>query len=327
MKEFYPSYYHSFCCSASACHHSCCIGWEIDIDEDTAAYYAAMPGAIGDRLRENIDFSEPAVFRLGEGERCPFLNRKNLCDLILTLGEDSLCGICAEHPRFHNEYDDRVESGVGLCCEAAAALILGQKEPFRLEHRGRRPAHTEPPEVLLLRDRLLRVATDRSKPLTLRCGELLKLCGGTLPERRIREWAELFLSLEQMDGTWTDALRALAAAGDSVDLAAYTTFAAAYETEYENLLCYFLYRQFGNMAEEWGAGAAAAFALLSARMVFLLHALHWTRHGIISFDERLEYARLYSAEIEYSDENPARILAVLCSGEKRACVTSENKIY
>ena len=29
----YPDYYPEFRCSASACKHNCCIGWEIDIDE------------------------------------------------------------------------------------------------------------------------------------------------------------------------------------------------------------------------------------------------------------------------------------------------------
>ena len=36
MKIFAPDYYRDFKCSAGNCKHSCCIGWEIDIDEDTA---------------------------------------------------------------------------------------------------------------------------------------------------------------------------------------------------------------------------------------------------------------------------------------------------
>ena len=33
--DVYPNYYDKFKCIANRCKHSCCIGWEIDIDEDT----------------------------------------------------------------------------------------------------------------------------------------------------------------------------------------------------------------------------------------------------------------------------------------------------
>ena len=36
MKLFAPKYYTEFSCIADRCRHSCCIGWEIDIDADTA---------------------------------------------------------------------------------------------------------------------------------------------------------------------------------------------------------------------------------------------------------------------------------------------------
>ena len=313
MKEYYPAYYPGFQCIAGACRHSCCIGWEIDIDEDTAAYYSAVSGAMGERLRENVAFGETASFRLVEGERCPFLNRDNLCEVILTLGEESLCEICAEHPRFHNFYSDRIESGVGLCCEAAAALILRQTAPFVLLHTGRKPRGAEQPAYLPLRDRLLELLSDRRKPLRDRCGEAAALCGTELPERSPSEWAELFLSLEQLAPEWTQQLQQLTAQGDTLALAEYARYAAEYETEYENLLCYFVYRHFLNMAEDFsfGPGAALGFALVSCGMIVLLHAQHWTRTGGIDPDTRAEIARQYSAEIEYSDENPARIVTLL----------------
>ena len=311
MKEYYPAYYSRFHCIAGDCRHSCCIGWEIDIDDDTAVYYAALPGPVGERLRANIDFGETASFRLGEGERCPFLNAQNLCDLILSLGEDSLCEICTEHPRFHNDYSDRTESGVGLCCEAAAALILGQKEPFSLLHTGRKPNGAQPPESLTLRDELLRLLTDRRKPLRDRCTAAMARCGTQLPSSSASQWADLFLSLEQLDPEWTAQLRALLARGDGLGLAGYARYAADYETEYENLLCYFIFRHFLNMAEDFSPGQALGFALVSCGMIFLLHALRWEQEGGISFEERAEIARQYSAEIEYSDENPERLLSAL----------------
>ena len=134
MKVFAPDYYWSFSCIAGDCKHSCCKGWEIDIDDETTEYYKNLPGEFGERLRKNIDFGEEcSCFRLGENERCPFLNEKGLCDIIINLGEDSLCQICADHPRFRNFFDSRVEIGLGLCCEAAAVLILERQEKTVLE--------------------------------------------------------------------------------------------------------------------------------------------------------------------------------------------------
>ena len=47
-----PSYYKTFQCIADKCEHSCCIGWEIDIDEDSYEYYMGIGGAFGERLKE-----------------------------------------------------------------------------------------------------------------------------------------------------------------------------------------------------------------------------------------------------------------------------------
>ena len=51
MTEMYPAYYEAFRCTAGACRHNCCIGWEIDIDGKSAERYAALPGAFGERVR------------------------------------------------------------------------------------------------------------------------------------------------------------------------------------------------------------------------------------------------------------------------------------
>ena len=128
MKLTYPDYYLAFRCSASGCEDNCCIGWEIDIDERAYADYMARGGVFGQRLRGSIAQGEAPHFLLQE-ERCPFLNEQNLCDIILNLGESALCEICTQHPRFHEWFGDIKESGVGLCCEEAAKLILQSDGP------------------------------------------------------------------------------------------------------------------------------------------------------------------------------------------------------
>ena len=129
MKIRKPDYYDRFQCIAGACSDSCCIGWEIDVDEDRREAYRKVGGDLGERLRICIDWEEGHFILQGKEERCPFLNNENLCDLIIGLGEESLCDICREHPRYYEWYEDLTEVGVGLCCEAAAKLILESEEP------------------------------------------------------------------------------------------------------------------------------------------------------------------------------------------------------
>ena len=127
-----PDFYDDFHCIAGQCRHSCCIGWEIDIDEESFAYYSGIEGEIGRALRDNISAEPTPHFILGENERCPFLKKNGLCRLILSLGEDSLCHICREHPRFYNKFTDRTEAGLGLCCEEAVRLFLEEDGPLNL---------------------------------------------------------------------------------------------------------------------------------------------------------------------------------------------------
>ena len=114
MKLIAPDYFEKFVCIADRCKHSCCIGWEIDIDEETLADYQSVEGEFGERLREGIEVKDGcACFRLGNDERCPFLNENGLCDIILNLGEDRLSQICTDHPRFCSFWSDRTEIGLG----------------------------------------------------------------------------------------------------------------------------------------------------------------------------------------------------------------------
>ena len=43
MKLFAPEYYKDFVCIADRCKHSCCVGWEIDVDKDTLEKYKKHP--------------------------------------------------------------------------------------------------------------------------------------------------------------------------------------------------------------------------------------------------------------------------------------------
>ena len=133
MKTYAPSYYRNFRCTADRCRHTCCAGWDVDIDEETLNKYRAMTGEFAGHLKKCIDFGKDPHFILTKDERCPMLNERNLCELILHEGEEALCQICRDHPRLRNFWTGRIEVGLGMACEEAARLILTQKEPLRLE--------------------------------------------------------------------------------------------------------------------------------------------------------------------------------------------------
>lgn len=128
MTNIYPSYYKDFQCTGSDCSDNCCIGWEIDIDEQTLARYEEVDKTTNLSLMKHIDTSSDAPhFILRENGRCPFLDDRNLCRIYASLGEKALCRICSLHPRFINTYDSTTEYGLDLCCEEAARIILTQQ--------------------------------------------------------------------------------------------------------------------------------------------------------------------------------------------------------
>lgn len=84
-------------------------------------------------ISAEIDTSgEVPHFRLTPDERCPFLLDDGLCRMIKHYGENMLCRICADHPRFRNYWSDRIELGLGLVCEEAARLILCREHAAKL---------------------------------------------------------------------------------------------------------------------------------------------------------------------------------------------------
>lgn len=302
----YPDYYEQFSCLAGACRHSCCRGWQIDIDPDSVRRYEALEGLWGEKLRASMDRSaDPPHFILDEQERCPFWQKDGLCELILQLGEWSLCGICRDHPRFRNERDGRVEMGLGLCCEAAGMLILGRKAPVRF------PKAPAGDPVLALRDSALALAQNRSRSMRERTEDLLALAGMELPEKSMAQWARELLELERLEEAWTEHLCCLRDRGDEADMAGFDACMAGRQEEYEQQLCYLLWRHVAPAPDEEEAALRIAFAVFAAQLLRRLGALWWAQTGRFDLADQVELARLFSAEIEYSDENLDRLLDTL----------------
>lgn len=125
-----PAYYDSFRCLASRCPDSCCKEWDVDVDEASTARYRALPGDLGDKLRQHLTETEDGIQMAAENGRCPMWREDGLCRIQAEMGEDWLCDVCREFPRLHHDYGDFMELGLELSCPEAARLILtAEPEP------------------------------------------------------------------------------------------------------------------------------------------------------------------------------------------------------
>ena len=135
MKLYAPKYYKEFKCIADKCEHSCCIGWEIDVDNATFEKYQALNGDYAEVIKNSISTDGTPHFRLCERDRCPHLDERGLCKIILNAGEGYLCDICREHPRFYN-FTSVAEVGIGMSCPEAARVILSSADYATTEYIG-----------------------------------------------------------------------------------------------------------------------------------------------------------------------------------------------
>ena len=336
MKKRCPSYYPLFQCTAASCRHSCCIGWEIDIDPQSAALYQSVSGLMGQELRRKIAWENPPHFRLTEDGRCPFLNEKGLCRLILEKGEGVLCQICAQHPRFHNRYGPLLESGLGLCCEEAGRLLFTHAPALLEEETPEEPSPPAPdwlPELLFVREIAFFLALESSYSINERLSLLLCLGADVqdamdegdsplqeaLPYRaedfrREALWElsgeafnldildsllSFFESREPLDKAWPVRL-----AGIRENLGVLVPFRMLSEDgeAYERLIFYFLFRYLLASGEDGDILSKIKFAVAAVTVISLLDAQTRLETGGLSLENRVENARAFSSEAEYSPD-------------------------
>lgn len=186
-----PSYYKEFTCIADKCQDSCCIGWKIDIDEDTVSYYKSVEGTFGRKLTEHMTTEEGNSFVLQENGWCPFLNGKKLCEICLQLGEEALSEVCTEYPRFTLEYASVREKVLCLSCEEVGRLVFQSDQKLKWEEQllpenyGFAEESSDKvddeeeiaaEQLEAVRDAAIKILQDRTKPLFMRAAEYLVYC-------------------------------------------------------------------------------------------------------------------------------------------------------
>lgn len=291
MKLLAPAYYKNFKCAADRCTHSCCVGWEIDVDSGTLAAYQRLSHPIGGDIRASIAAGEDgAHFCLNPDGKCPHLDERGLCRIILALGEEALPEICREHPRFYNRVNGRLECGIGVSCEVAAELVLFSDSYATLVEIGEDPCVGEPPadlDVVAARERVFAILSDRSLPYARREALIEAECriSATLSHE---EREALLSELEYLDPAHESVLAAAFSAPVCRDM-------GESERLFERLLAYFIYRHASAAKTRRDFDVLVGVALLLVRLFA----------AILSQSELtpVSAAVLLSEELEYSEDN------------------------
>jgi len=309
MEIFAPNYYKSFKCIADKCKHSCCIGWDVYIDEDTVEKYEGLNDALGVRIKASLCEKDDGVcFEMCGDGRCPFLNENGLCDIISEKGDGYIGEICREHPRFYNFFSHRTEVGLGISCEEAARIVLSAEEGGGLVCIGEDEWESDFPseaelEIIAKRDGLIETLRGEGS-IDERAKRMLLSAGAGLPERSIDEWHGVLSDLERLDVLWDSYLDLLLDAHNC-------ECPKELEKPLENLLIYFVYRHVSAAFEAQDIPCRAAFAYLAYLVISAMCAAKNKKDGKCEFADLCEFARAYSAEIEYSEENTELLFDLL----------------
>lgn len=299
MKLYAPKYYKEFRCIADKCKHSCCLGWEIDIDDESLEKYQKLDKGYGAKIRESIETDPTPHFRLDAKERCPHLDENGLCRIISELGEDYLCEICREHPRFYNFTPKGAELGIGLACEEACRIILSS-EHFELEPIGEIEGDGEEYyfDPLGKRQEIFNILSDpelsHSKKLQSIAG-LFDLEALQIEEEALKK---LLGSLEYLNEE------------DKVIICDYSSdvpLKEALEKPLERALGYFVYRHCSNSKSSAEFQSTLWFSLLCYSI--LRSVCH--KNKVKTKEELIPYARMFSEEIEYSEDNTDTLTSLI----------------
>lgn len=327
-----PAYFNEFICIGSACEDNCCIGWEVDIDDESLKIYNSIVGTFGDKLR--LYMNDENSFTL-KNNRCPFLNDKNLCDIFINIGEDKLCTVCTEYPRFTETYGSLTEKGLGMSCESAAEFIFKSNKPVDFETEECEYEEECDEEFLNLllkvRENIFDVLKNRSMSIADRVKAILNYAFDVqdkinnndvdkIPQivdkyvfsksekciNDIKECIKLCYDLEIMEDSWTGVIEeTLKIFDDYKNLNnEFDIYISGREYEYENLLIYFIYRYLLKAVFDYDVLTKVRFAVLSYIIIHQLDIARWLRNGKeFSLKDRIKNCVLYSKEVEHCQDN------------------------
>lgn len=314
-----PAFYDKFKCVADKCTDSCCVGWEIAVDNETMDIYKNMNTEFGCKIRENIAENEDDTysFKLIEGDRCPFLTENNLCDIILNCGEDSICYICKEHPRFYNDFQEVTEYGLGLCCEEVVRLLLENDEPlefvafndedeFFVVDESEKENYNKLFNVRNEFFRILRTTETYNKKIEKIISVAEKFCGEEIKILDDNEILEIYEKTEPINTEWTEYFEELKKnKGKILEKEKPFDEESNGDNKYSKLLSYIIFRHllktvFSDIADFY---RYLSFCISSVRFIKLCDIKTYIEKGLVLETDRINNVKRWSKQIEYSEEN------------------------
>ena len=302
MEIYAPSYCKHFKCIADKCRHSCCIDWEIDIDLKAYEKYKSLKSNFGKEIINNIVIDEDGAphFALDKNERCKNLDERGLCRIISNLGEEYLCDICRLHPRFFNEIGGRVEMGLGLSCEEAVRIVLEDNRPYVFEKIGEnqeRASSFDDYDPFEDRNEALAFMEKQNVAFFEKLKAIEEKYGVSTDFYSYDEWIDTLLSFEILDGEWENILQNAKGKDKTSD-------STQYQAELEALFKYFVFRHASKATLKSAFSSVIGFASLGVKLVSYLAE----REENLTKPRLYEIVRLYSSEIEYSEDNTESLL-------------------
>lgn len=294
MKLYAPAYYKDFSCIADRCRHSCCIGWEIDVDEDTCDFYQSLQGDYAEAIRQSIDAADTPHFILAAHDRCPHLDERGLCRIIKAYGPDALCEICREHPRIYHDTPHGKEVGLGLSCEEACRIVLGSDDfakMIEIEQLDGEP-DSDAYDATAPRAQIYALLGNASLPYSEKLRRISNAFDVSPACITDEEWRALLDGLEYLD----DAHRAL-----------FSRYSSACEAQGESApiltraLAYFIFRHCSDAEDADAFRASLGLSLFFTQLLCCM-----IRAGTDPHDA----ARILSEELEYSEDNTDTIRSV-----------------
>lgn len=307
MKIVKPSYFDTFRCIADRCPDSCCKEWDVLVDAEKAAFYRALPGDLGARLRQVLKDEDGEVYMTIENRRCPMWRMDGLCRIQAELGEAALCKTCRDFPRLTHDYGDFMEYGLELSCPEAARIILNTPTPAFVTQEasgGEAPEYDAADMALLLQTRetarkilsdtsravgetldlLLSFAHQAQAALNGFDGENFPLDRPDKPARTVdfQEILNFFKDLEILTPEWAVRLD--------------TPSPTQWESRHLTLARYFVDRYWLQAISDFDLVSRVKLAIISCLVVKFLGG------------DLIETAQAYSKEIENSIENVEAIL-------------------
>ncbi len=315
----YPEYYEKFACIGEACPDTCCSGWEVDIDEESWYYYMTVKGPLGDRLRSCMrEEGGDRFFPLTDKGRCPFLNEQNLCDIICSLGPESICQVCTEYPRYFLPIGkDYEQIDMSLSCMEVGRIFFEDTSPVLYKRALVSEAGEDPTDGLshsdqeklqeLIRLRTDRIDTlqDRSLPLTSRLDRIFSPYEDSIRESR-GILIDVLARMEVLTDKWTALLSEIKENSRLLDQNREAFLAENRENLslwFEKLAVYLTFRYTLDSFYDKEKAAVPRLIRRSLRLIFRLCLYRRLKMGTFDLQDMIDIAHIYSKQVEHSDIN------------------------